>query len=118
MLTTVLAQEDCYHGDVRVSGTWRCPSDLQRGSTSLVRAKGLFLNTDTGFKQGTLSIDFPDDDDTYEFDSTKAMDVDARILTNLYAHYEMIEMQWLVYRRRTKRSLPSSLNRFYLVQEE
>jgi dethiobiotin synthetase/adenosylmethionine--8-amino-7-oxononanoate aminotransferase len=96
----VLAQEDCYHGDTLGVMDVAEPSIFNEGQHPWYEPRGLFLQTPTlGFKQGTLSIDFPDDDDTYEFDSiTKAMDVDARILTNLYAHYaEMIEMQWLVY---------------------
>jgi dethiobiotin synthetase/adenosylmethionine--8-amino-7-oxononanoate aminotransferase len=96
----VLAQEDCYHGDTLGVMDVAEPSIFNEGQHPWYEPRGLFLQTPTlGFKQGVLSIDFPDDDDTYEFDSIKkAMDVDARILTNLYAHYaEMIEMQWLVY---------------------
>lgn len=96
----VLAQEDCYHGDTLGVMDVAEPSIFNEGQHPWYEPRGLFLQTPTlGFKQGVLSIDFPDDDDTYEFDSIKkAMDVDARILTNLYAHYaEIIEMQWLVY---------------------
>jgi dethiobiotin synthetase/adenosylmethionine--8-amino-7-oxononanoate aminotransferase len=96
----VLAQEDCYHGDTLGVMDVAEPSIFNEGQHPWYEPRGLFLQTPTlGFKDGVLSIDFPDDDDTYEFDSIKkAMDIDARKLTNLYAHYaEMIEMQWLVY---------------------
>jgi dethiobiotin synthetase/adenosylmethionine--8-amino-7-oxononanoate aminotransferase len=74
----VLAQEDCYHGDTLGVMDVAEPSIFNEGQHPWYEPRGLFLQTPTlGFKQGTLSIDFPEDD-TYEFDSiTKAMDVDA-----------------------------------------
>jgi dethiobiotin synthetase/adenosylmethionine--8-amino-7-oxononanoate aminotransferase len=96
----VCGQEGCYHGDTLGVMDVAEPSIFNEGQHPWYEPKGLFLQTPTlGFKEGVLSIDFPDDDDTYEFDSIeKAMDVDARKFTKLYAHYaELIEMQWLVY---------------------
>lgn len=106
----VCAQEDCYHGDTLGVMDVAEPSIFNEGQHPWYEPKGLFLETPTlGFREGMLMIDFPEDDDTVEFDSIeKVMDVDARILTKLYAHYaEMIEMQMLVYEHSKHRKIGS-----------
>jgi hypothetical protein len=57
----------------------------------------VFANTDTGFKQGTLSIDFPDDG-TYEFDSITGNGCRCKDIDQLVRSLcRIVEMQWLVY---------------------
>jgi bifunctional dethiobiotin synthetase / adenosylmethionine---8-amino-7-oxononanoate aminotransferase len=103
----VCGQEGCYHGDTLGAMNVAEPSIFNEGQHPWYQSRGLFLCTPTiGYKDGVLLLTPPDgfefafeNEHTVAFDALEnVMDIQARMLTSLYAQYkEYIEMQWLVY---------------------
>jgi len=105
---TVLAQEDCYHGDTLGCMDVAVPSVFNEGQHPWYSAKGLFLETPTlAFIDGVLEVINPSEncqckpEDKQIFESiSDAMDVNNRLNSSLYTHYkDQIALEWDAYEK-------------------
>lgn len=104
---TVLAQEDCYHGDTLGCMDVAVPSIFNEGQHPWYSPKGLFLQTPTlGYVDGVVEVIIPTKECSGKqgeivFKSiSDAIDVNSRLASTLYVHYlEQIQLKWNAYEK-------------------
>ena len=102
---TVLAQDDCYHGDTLGCMDVAVPSIFNEGQHPWYSPKGLFLQTPTlGYIEGIVEVIIPSSEcvgkqGQVQFNSiADAMNVSERLGTQLYNHYlDQIQRKWNEY---------------------
>ncbi len=101
---TVVAQNDCYHGDTLGVMDVAEPSVFNEGQHPWYEPKGLFLSYPTiRYANGKIGVAPPSSSgcpaSAKEFDNIESiLDVEQRLFSDLYTHYyDQIDKEWLNY---------------------